>query len=1219
MKKPLIITFIVLFGFSLPKGIAQSFQDIIATLEIDTLLNHGPKDNRINLAFANIDHESARKYTQKEDLLADVNEILTRFDPNDPNTRIGYSQYRNFFNVYNIWFPEPFLFETKPEYYQKAQGLRDALFLPWADDQHGWITMVYTLKDGGGGGAGLDRNRRVGDANIWGLDWETILHEFNHTMPGVLDEYTASGAWSNYTCLEGPNTTGALSLDDVPWRKWIEPGTPIPTPYEDKYFDKIGVFEGTISGYFGCHRPTARGCYMGAGGFGEGYGQNMCSICLQRFICMNYQYVDVIENPSPAAKDIEINGPQTITFSADFVTPIPNTQRYEWRLNGRLIAKNVTSVEVSFDDCDQYSLELTVLDSTEYVRYDAKFADRYPEPRQTRTWTINQTTVDNYDLDFSRAVEANDCGSLATGQIMITANGGQAPYTYLYNGEEGASAMNSLMPGDYEVTVLDAKGCGQSQTLVVPEATLLDARLISKLKENGNWDLSVATSNYSINDLSFQWSDGQTTPSIEVNQPGAYQVNISTPGGCTLQKIIDLEEVSTPFSNSYQVVMTPINEADGAIYLTNTGGLTPYDIKWYEGAPQDFSSPNEQRVLSSGNGEIQRHLPAYAFDDIIQYDVDFWAEGFTGSNYIGYNFGTPTPILFYSITSNVDVWQRDAKDWKLQGSNDGTNWEIIDQKTDFTFSFRLTKEQFFLDHPANYSQYRLLITANHGDDWVAIQEVEFGGIEYQAMPEHDGKSSIVKLAAGYYQYEVNDQNNSSDQADIQVKAIETTAEDALTVTQVSARKVAPEELTEGLLYYWFADAEASEWVHVGPDFGPPASGNYFVRAYDPGTGIFTSAAKGFAVSVATAPQVEVDSLGLHVVAPDSEATYFWYNAEDGDQPIFEGTDFIPAASGTFYVSKRNETNDVSPIDPLSISGITLWMDASDLDGNGETDAPLASSSAYHWNFRKGGQWEQNSWFPYRGSYQNGLGVVDFATMWFQYLDGGTNQIQSIMLAYEENDLSFPGSAPIYGLLENIPKYQDASRLFSESAPARTLNGEVRLNGEVVDPLTTPNPLDFMLLSVVMTEKSDAYTFASHEYWEGKIGEIIIWDRPLTTEQTEGIHAFLRKKWISLADLESPRSAGTWSDVSTGVFELEASRQLLISPNPTTGQIRIQATGVNQWDLHISDLQGRLLWQQKGEGANIQLDLSHLENGFYFVLVRDRQSGTMLRQRVIKTR
>jgi hypothetical protein len=120
------------------------------------------------------------------------------------------------------------------------------------------------------------------------------------------------------------------------------------------------------------------------------------------------------------------------------------------------------------------------------------------------------------------------------------------------------------------------------------------------------------------------------------------------------------------------------------------------------------------------------------------------------------------------------------------------------------------------------------------------------------------------------------------------------------------------------------------------------------------------------------------------------------------------------------------------------------------------------------------------------------------------------------------------------------------------------------------------------------------------YWEGKIGEIIIWGQPLTGAETAGIQAFLYKKWISLADLDSPLASTIWGDVTTSTSDIDPSRQLLIMLNPTTGQFRIQATGVDHWQLFVTDIQGRLLWQQKGSGSAIPADLNRFRNGIFLV-------------------
>ena len=49
--------------------------EIIETLEIDTLMNNGSKDNRINFAFANMTHAEVAPYASKEELRNDIEDI----------------------------------------------------------------------------------------------------------------------------------------------------------------------------------------------------------------------------------------------------------------------------------------------------------------------------------------------------------------------------------------------------------------------------------------------------------------------------------------------------------------------------------------------------------------------------------------------------------------------------------------------------------------------------------------------------------------------------------------------------------------------------------------------------------------------------------------------------------------------------------------------------------------------------------------------------------------------------------------------------------------------------------------------------------------------------------------------------------------------------------------------------------------------------------------
>ncbi len=1135
------VLLIVCVSVFYPLAQAQEITEIIETLEIDTLLNNGSKDNRINLAWGNIaPDESTNPYPSRNDLVNDVNILLTYFDPGGSDPKNGFSQYRDFFNVYSIWFPDPIIFVAEPAYYQKTQGIRDALFLPWVSEQYGWVTMMYT--GAGGNGAGVVRERRVGDATS-SIDWETALHEFNHTMPGLYDEYTASGEWSNFQCIDGPNVTGQNVLSEVPWRKWLSQQTPIPTPYEELYFNQIGMFEGNISGYFGCYRPSAKSCYMGAGGFGEHFGQDLCSVCLQRFISMLYQYVNVIENPLPSEPVIEINGSETLSFSADFVKPEPNTQRYEWFLNGILIESGKEAISVNFDACDNYTLELVVTDTTTAVRYDEKFKNYYPEPKQTHQWVIEQNEVSGYDLDAQFIVKPSDCSASNTGSIAVEATSGLDPYVYAIDGILTENPIENLGPGNYMVTISDANGCSIYETIEVLQDPILDFQICSYYEE-GLWILTASLLSVDEEELSYLWSTGSADHSIVVGAPGLYSLGITNSLGCTVTRELSLEEVSSPMNVSTKVGHSIQNKDNGSIYLEVDGGAKPYDITWFISELEDLTYPDENKVIASNTDPWTPSV--YAFDNNFEYSEDFWAEAFTGENYVGFNFGKDTPIEVYSITSNVDTKERDAKAWKFQGSSDGTTWTDVDVVEFFEFPERLQKFDFKLESPVSYSYYRLIFNENWGSDRIVIQEIEFGIFANEEIIPNRNHLELLNLGPGVYGYEINDANNTCVRETISIDIIEEFSTSSIQLSVDGNYLVSIENPDSDLTYYWTANNDGTELLHTGTSFQPLQPGNYFVKPYDNSSNGFGTITRGFSVTMEAAPQVESTEAGLAIVEPDNKLEYYWYAQSMGGEPVHTGLLFDPEECGSYYVSARKINETISTaIDPETIPGITLWMDASDLDGDGFEDVGRENSSGYDWTFKTGGNWDENAWFPYRANYQNGHGVVDFSTMWYQGITGGTDQLRTIVLAYQESSFSHPNTAPFYGLKENIPRHTDATQLFSNTAPATTLNGRTYLNGDQVDPLLTENPMEFMVLSVVFTELVNNHIGASDELWEGKLGELIVWDVELSEEQLAGINEFMKSKWLSIAHLESPRSQISWGsgepfDLGEDIISCEGS-------------------------------------------------------------------------------
>ena len=77
------------------------------------------------------------------------------------------------------------------------------------------------------------------------------------------------------------------------------------------------------------------------------------------------------------------------------------------------------------------------------------------------------------------------------------------------------------------------------------------------------------------------------------------------------------------------------------------------------------------------------------------------------------------------MTSGGDAEGRDPKNWTVQGSNDGSTWTDLDQRTNEDFATRGLPRTFEITsegEPVAYTFYRLNITANSGDPLIQLAD-----------------------------------------------------------------------------------------------------------------------------------------------------------------------------------------------------------------------------------------------------------------------------------------------------------------------------------------------------------------------------------------------------------------------------------------------------------------------------------------------------------------
>ncbi len=192
-------------------------------------------------------------------------------------------------------------------------------------------------------------------------------------------------------------------------------------------------------------------------------------------------------------------------------------------------------------------------------------------------------------------------------------------------------------------------------------------------------------------------------------------------------------------------------------------------------------------------------------------------------------------------------------------------------------------------------------------------------------------------------------------------------------------------------------------------------------------------------------------------------------------------------------------------DKTKSAKLVMWLDAADVD--------LAEKTPYQGWVEKvsGGKGPDMVFTP---NVLNGLGVAGYDIVWLSSLQNPVKEFQTIIMVYKESDMSFKGTSPFRDLDAYIGRADHGvDAIFDSSVSALTRNGRVFLNGKQVDPLSTPNPMSYCILTVELSEKVAKEFKYTQGYWEGLLAEMLIYNGKLSDKELKAIEAGLFRKWF----------------------------------------------------------------------------------------------------------
>lgn len=186
-------------------------------------------------------------------------------------------------------------------------------------------------------------------------------------------------------------------------------------------------------------------------------------------------------------------------------------------------------------------------------------------------------------ISVTYTASASSC-TASTGSATITATGGQAPYSVIWNTFPSTStgiSISNKPVGNYSFKVTDANGCVQNGFVYIPPVSTINATMNNGLATCPSTLASISVSVSGTNGpFTYLWNNAATTFSLNNVPIGSYNCVITDAVGCSVTKqgfVWQINNVSVGF-NSNPASCIFVN--DGSILANAFGGTAPYSYLW---------------------------------------------------------------------------------------------------------------------------------------------------------------------------------------------------------------------------------------------------------------------------------------------------------------------------------------------------------------------------------------------------------------------------------------------------------------------------------------------------------------------------------------------------------------------------------------------------------------------------------------------------------------
>ncbi|NVK05552.1 MAG: hypothetical protein HWD92_12060, partial [Flavobacteriia bacterium] len=375
----------------------------------------------------------------------------------------------------------------------------------------------------------------------------------------------------------------------------------------------------------------------------------------------------------------------------------------------------------------------------------------------------------------STVIQNVSCFGGNNGSAFVTYTGGTSPYTVSWSNGAGTDSIINLTAGVYTVLITDANGCTTQDTITItqPSAALIATGSVSAnvLCFGNATGAATVTAAGGTAPYTYSWSNGATTASISNLIAGTYSVTVTDVNGCQDTASVTITQPSAALSVSLVASQNIdcFGNSTGSAQIAITGGTSPYNISWNNGAStasiSSLIAGTYSVTVTDANGctdtlsvTLTQPSAALTSTSTVIQNVSCFG-GNNGSAYVTYTGGTSPYTVSWNNGATIDT---------ISNLIAGTYTATITDANGCT-----TTESVTITQPASALSASAVVNANvlcFGNATGAATVTATGGTSPYTYSWSNGATtaSISNLIAGTYSVTVTDVNGCQDTASVTI-------------------------------------------------------------------------------------------------------------------------------------------------------------------------------------------------------------------------------------------------------------------------------------------------------------------------------------------------------------------------------------------------------------------------------------------------------------------